>query len=132
MVVGLHASDHHVLWRYRLPPGALFASTPTVDSTVGLRHLAGRALRRARPQDRQAGVGPGRHRPHRVVAAPVARPGVLRLEDGNVYAMSLTTHKLVWRYHTGGAVKGAPAELDGRLVVGAYDGAVYCLNYNGS
>ena len=52
-------------------------------------------------------------------------------EDGNVYAMSLTTHKLVWRYHTGGAVKGAPAELDGRIVVGAYDGAVYCLNYNG-
>ena len=79
IVVAMKASDHHVIWRYRLPPGALFAATPTVDSqSVYVTSLAGR-FDVLEPQVRQAGVGPGRHRPHRVVAAPLARPGDLRL-----------------------------------------------------
>ncbi len=131
IVVAMKASDHHVIWRYRLPPGALFAATPTVDSqSVYVTSLAGRFDVLNRKSGKRewglAGIG-------RTESSPLLwRDRVIfGSEDGNVYAMSLTTHKLVWRYHTGGAVKGAPAELDGRIVVGAYDGAVYCLSYNG-
>jgi outer membrane protein assembly factor BamB len=38
----------------------------------------------------------------------------------------------VWRFATGGPVKGSVSELNGRLVVGSYDGALYCLGYDGS
>ena len=131
MVVAMRARDHHVIWRFRIKSGAPYASTPTVDSTsVYVTSLGGRfdVLNR-KTGARQwglAGIG-------RTESSPLLwRDRVIfGDEDGNVYAMSLTTHKLVWRYRVGAAVKGAPAELGGRLVVGAYDGSLTCLNYNG-
>ena len=38
------------------------------------------------------------------------------------------TGKTIWRFHTGGAVKGGVAIAGGRLYVGSYDGHVYCLS----
>jgi outer membrane protein assembly factor BamB len=48
-----------------------------------------------------------------------------------VYAVDIKSHRIVWRYRTGGPVKGSVSELNGRLVIGSYDGTVYCLGYNG-
>jgi outer membrane protein assembly factor BamB len=132
MVICLKAANRHVIWRYKLPPGSQFASTPTVDATsVYVTSLAGRflVLNRLTGKLRWGLAGIGRSE-----SSPLVWRGRVFFgsEDGNVYAMSLATHKLVWRYHTGGAVKGAPAELGGRIVVGAYDGALYCLSYNGN
>ncbi len=52
--------------------------------------------------------------------------------DDHIYAVGVRSHRIVWRYATGGPVKGSVAELDGHFVVGSYDGAVYCLAYDGS
>jgi len=130
-VVCLDAATGHKVWRYHLPRGSLFASTPTVDATsVYVTSLAGRFLvldrLTGKVQWGLSGIG-------RSESSPLLWRGRVFFgsEDGNVYAMSLATHKVVWRYQTGGPVKGAPAELGGRLVVGSYTGGVYCLNFNG-
>ena len=119
------------MWKYKLRPATLFASTPTVDSSsVYVTSLGGRflVLDRLTGKPRWGLSGIGRSESSPLVWRDRVFFGD---EDGSVYAMSIKTHKLVWRYHTGGAVKGAPAELGGRLVVGSYDGSLYCLNYNG-
>lgn len=130
-VICLNAANRRVLWRYKLPPGSQFASTPAVDATaVYVTSLSGRFLVLDRRTGKRrwglSGIG-------RSESSPLLWRGrvFFGAEDGNVYAMSLATHKLVWRYKTGGAVKGAPAELGGRIVIGSYDGALYCLSYNG-
>jgi outer membrane protein assembly factor BamB len=51
--------------------------------------------------------------------------------NGDLWALSTETHKVVWKYHTGGKIAGAPAMLNDRIVVGSYDGAVYCFTYDG-
>ena len=51
--------------------------------------------------------------------------------NDNVYAVNIKTHKIVWRFATGGPVKGSVSELNGRIVIGSYDGTLYCLGYNG-
>jgi len=131
-VICLNAVDRRVIWRYKLPPGSQFASTPTVDATsVYVTSLAGRFLVLDRLTGKWkwglSGIG-------RSESSPLLWHGRVFFgsESGNVYAMSLANHKLVWHYQTGGAVKGAPAELGGRLVVGSYNGSVYCLSYSGS
>ena len=131
LVLCLRASDRHVIWRYKLRHGALFAATPTVDArSVYVTSLGGRFV----VLDRLTGTfewglsGIGRSESSPLVWRDRVFFGD---EDGSVYAMSISTHKVVWRYHTGGAVKGAPAELNGRIVVGSYDGSLYCLSYNG-
>jgi outer membrane protein assembly factor BamB len=48
-----------------------------------------------------------------------------------VYAVDIATHKLAWRFQTGGKVTGSPALLGDRLVIGSYSGSVFCLNYDG-
>ena len=47
---------------------------------------------------------------------------------GYVYAMKASTGAPLWKFKTGGAVKGAIAVSGNRLFVGSYDGHVYALN----
>jgi len=127
----LRASDHKVLWRHTEPRGALFASTPTVDSAaVYVTSLSGRfdVLDRLTGKRVWGLTGIGRSE-----SSPLVWRGRVFFgdESGYVYAFSIKTHRLAWRFRAGGSVKGAPAELNGRIVFGAYDGAVYCLDYNG-
>jgi outer membrane protein assembly factor BamB len=51
--------------------------------------------------------------------------------NGNVWNLDALTGKTIWRFHTGGAVKGGIAIAGGRLYVGSYDGHVYCLSLAG-
>jgi len=127
----LRARDHRVIWRHSEPGGALFASTPTVDATsVYVTSLGGRfdVLDRFTGKREWGLTGIGR-----TESSPLVwrRRVFFGDENDSVYALSLKTHKLVWRFRAGGSVKGALAQMNGRIVFGAYDGAVYCLNYNG-
>jgi outer membrane protein assembly factor BamB len=127
----LRASDHKVLWRFSEPGGALFAATPTVDSAaVYVTSLGGRfdVLDRFTGKRVWGLTGIGRSE-----SSPLVWRGRVFFGDESdyVYAFNIKTHKLAWRFRAGGSVKGAPAELNGRIVFGAYDGAVYCLDYNG-
>ncbi len=131
LVICLKARNRALVWKYKLRPATLFATTPTVDAkSVYVTSLGGRFLVLDRvtgkPQWGLSGLG-------RSESSPLVWRDRVFFgdQDGSVYAMNISTHKLAWRYRTGGAVKGAPAELNGRLVVGSYDGSVYCLNYNG-
>jgi outer membrane protein assembly factor BamB len=47
--------------------------------------------------------------------------------DGNIWAFNGNTGRIVWKYHTGGQVKGGLAFADGRVYAGSYDHHVYCL-----
>jgi outer membrane protein assembly factor BamB len=49
---------------------------------------------------------------------------------GDVYAYDAATGRLRWRFHTGGAVKGAVSYAAGRVYVGSYDSHVYALSAN--
>lgn len=51
--------------------------------------------------------------------------------NGDVWALDARTGRTIWRYRTGGAVKGAVAQEGDRLYVGSYDGHVYCLSTAG-
>jgi outer membrane protein assembly factor BamB len=47
--------------------------------------------------------------------------------EGNVYCLRTVDGRTVWRFHAGGAVKGAVAYDRGRVFFGAYDGLLYAL-----
>ena len=51
--------------------------------------------------------------------------------NGDVWALDARTGQTLWRFHTGGAVKGGVAAAGGRLYVGSYDGHLYCLTSGG-
>ena len=51
--------------------------------------------------------------------------------NGVVWALDARSGKTIWRFQTGGAVKGGVAFAGGRLYVGSYDGHVYCLSTSG-
>jgi outer membrane protein assembly factor BamB len=48
--------------------------------------------------------------------------------NGDVSAVGARTGALVWRFHTGGAVKGSVAVSGPNVVFGSYDGHVYAVN----
>jgi outer membrane protein assembly factor BamB len=52
---------------------------------------------------------------------------VVGSDDGRVYLLSLDHGKQVWSYEIGRAVGSSPAVLDGKVVIGADDGLVYCF-----
>ncbi len=66
-------------------------------------------------------------------SSPLVWDGMVYFGDraGRVFAVNTRTHKQEWSYQTGGKVAGAPAMLNGRIVVGSYDGAVYCFSPGG-
>jgi outer membrane protein assembly factor BamB len=47
--------------------------------------------------------------------------------DGTVWALDARTGRTIWRYRTGGPLKGALAYNAGRIYAGSYDGRLYCL-----
>jgi outer membrane protein assembly factor BamB len=61
--------------------------------------------------------------------SPLVAGGLVYVGDwrGNVYALDERTGATRWRFHTGGAVKGAVALAGGKLYVGSYDGHLYAL-----
>jgi outer membrane protein assembly factor BamB len=50
---------------------------------------------------------------------------------GDVWALDARNGRTLWRFHTGGAVKGGVAAAGGRLYIGSYDGHLYCLSPGG-
>jgi outer membrane protein assembly factor BamB len=60
--------------------------------------------------------------------------------DNKLYAIDVPTlkdghlvgrPKLAWTFSARQRIDASPAMLDGRIVIGSYDGTVYCLNYGG-
>jgi outer membrane protein assembly factor BamB len=47
--------------------------------------------------------------------------------EGNVYCLDVVDGSTIWKFHAGGAVKGAIAYDRGRVFFGAYDGFLYAL-----
>ena len=68
----------------------------------------------------------------KVWSTPVLRNGVAYFgsQDGAVYAVSLETGALVWRFDTGGAVVAAPLVHKNLLIVGSFDRKLYALGLN--
>lgn len=62
--------------------------------------------------------------------SPLVVGGRLYVGDwtGEVYSVNVSTGKVEWRFHAGGAVKDAIAYDGGRLFFGGYDGYAYCLD----
>jgi outer membrane protein assembly factor BamB len=51
--------------------------------------------------------------------------------NGDVWALDARTGKTIWRFATGGPIKGAVSSAGDRLYVGSYDGHLYCLTLGG-
>ena len=67
-----------------------------------------------------------------VWSTPVLRNGVAYFgsQDGSVYAVSLETGSLVWRFDTGGPVVATPLIHRNLLIVGSFDKQLYALGLN--
>jgi len=48
-------------------------------------------------------------------------------DDGRVYLVRLKDGKELWSYEIGAPVGSSPAVADGRFIIGADDGSVYCF-----
>jgi outer membrane protein assembly factor BamB len=70
-----------------------------------------------------------RHRTGPSETSPLVADGRVYVGDWNgwVYALDAGTGRQVWRFRTGGEVKGALALSGRRLYVGSYDHHVYAL-----
>jgi outer membrane protein assembly factor BamB len=96
-------------------PGAAGIDGEVVDFGAGLGRIRWRTP-----------IGPSE-------SSPLYVEGLVVVGDwnGDVWALSSHSGRKVWRYHTGGAVKGAVAFANDRLYVGSYDGRLYCLTLKG-
>jgi outer membrane protein assembly factor BamB len=68
----------------------------------------------------------------KIWSTPVLRNGVAYFgsQDGSVYAVSLETGALIWRFDTGGAVVATPLIHKNLLIVGSFDRQLYALGLN--
>ncbi|CAI8018352.1 Uncharacterized protein YxaL [Geodia barretti] len=68
----------------------------------------------------------------KIWSTPVLRNGVAYFgsQDGSVYAVSLETGALIWRFDTGGAVVATPLIHKNLLIVGSFDRQLYGLGLN--
>jgi outer membrane protein assembly factor BamB len=64
------------------------------------------------------------------LSSPVVLNGTVYFgsSDGNVYALTETTGKLKWKFHTGNVVHSSPAIADGTLFIGGWDTFFYALD----
>jgi outer membrane protein assembly factor BamB len=46
---------------------------------------------------------------------------------GDLVILNLTDGKLVWKYELGGQIISNPAVVEGKLIVGNFDGFIYCF-----
>ncbi len=65
-------------------------------------------------------------------STPVLRNGVAYFgsQDGSVYAVSLHSGELVWKFDTGGAVVASPFIHKNMLIIGSFDRQLYALGLN--
>ena len=65
-------------------------------------------------------------------STPVLRNGVAYFgsQDGSVYAVSLTSGELIWKFDTGAAVVARPLIHKNLLIVGSFDRQLYALGLN--
>ena len=65
-------------------------------------------------------------------STPVLRNGVAYFgsQDGNVYAVSLHSGELVWKFETGGAIVATPLIYKNLLIIGSFDRQLYALGLN--
>jgi outer membrane protein assembly factor BamB len=47
--------------------------------------------------------------------------------DGRFYVLELASGKKLWEFEAGAALSASPAIAEGRIVIGAQDGKVYCF-----
>jgi outer membrane protein assembly factor BamB len=47
--------------------------------------------------------------------------------DGRFYVLQLATGTKVWEFEAGAALSASPAIADGKVVIGAQDGRLYCF-----
>ena len=114
------------------PHGAVYAAflnTPPCNRSPGAKGIDGEVV------DFAAGFGRVRWRttigPSE--SSPLYVDGRVYVGDwnGDVWALDGHSGRKLWRYRTGGAVKGGVAYASGRLYVGSYDGHLYCLSTGG-
>jgi outer membrane protein assembly factor BamB len=142
------AETGKVIWTYRA--NGLMAATPTVSdgvvyvSSMGPHPTAdsrkGGALYALDAQDgkllwKWTGIGPNESSPL------VWRKRVFfGARDNKLYALDVPTlkdgrlvgrPKLAWTFSAQQRFDASPSQLDGRIVIGSYDGVVYCLNFSG-
>ena len=104
---------------------AVFLNRPPCNAQTGGHGTNGAVI--------DFGVGFGKIRWTKIIGPSETSPLLLgdRLYvgdwNGNVWAIDARNGKTIWRFHTGGPVKGGVAYAGGKLYVGSYDGHVYCL-----
>jgi outer membrane protein assembly factor BamB len=108
---------------------AVFLNRPPCNAQTGGHGTNGAVI--------DFGVGFGKIRWTKIIGPSETSPLLLgnRLYvgdwNGNVWAIDARNGKTIWRFHTGGAVKGGVAFAGGKLYVGSYDGHLYCLSLAG-
>ena len=144
ILFAVQAATGRTSWRYR--SGRCTAASPAVAG--GVVYMAFLNLRR--PGREACNVSPGTPGIDGELVALDARTGTVRWRrvigpsetsplvagrlvyagdwTGAVYAFDRTTGRRIWRYQTGGEVKGAFALTGRRLFVGSYDHHLYALN----
>src|SRR5262249_7568494 len=62
--------------------------------------------------------------------SPAVRNGVGYVGDlaGIFHAVDAKTGKALWTFKTGSEIKSSPVALDDRVLIGSYDGTLYCLS----
>ncbi|HJW75979.1 MAG TPA: PQQ-binding-like beta-propeller repeat protein [Thermoleophilia bacterium] len=148
LVICADAATGDVIWRHRI--GGYLASSPTVEngvvyvSSMGPRptesSTKGGALVALNAETgkvlwKWAGIGPSESSPL------VWRKRVfIGDRDKKLYAIDLPRMvdgrtvgkpRLAWTFAAKDRFNASPALLDRRIVIGSYDGTVYCLNYAG-
>jgi len=137
-----------VIWTYRV--NGLMAATPTVaDGVVYVSSMGpdptgnprtGGALYAFDAQDGEllwkwTGIGPNE-------SSPLVWRGrvFFGARDNKLYALDVPAledarlggrPKLAWTYSARQRFDASPSLLDDRIVIGSYDGTVYCLNFRG-
>jgi outer membrane protein assembly factor BamB len=124
-------------WRWR--SGRCTASSPAVAGSLVIQVFLAR-----RPCNREGAkldglvvafyVGSGKVRWKRRIGpsetSPLVAEGRVFVGDwnGNVWALSSNTGRVLWRFHAGGQIKSGLAYASGRLFFGSYDHRVYSVN----
>jgi outer membrane protein assembly factor BamB len=62
-----------------------------------------------------------------VYVASWGQPGHPAVADGILYSLNASTGALLWRYRMEDRISSSPAIAQGKLVVGGFDGRVYCF-----
>src|SRR5262249_62326640 len=80
----------------------------------------------------QSGKSKWSYKPPEAVgeSSPAVGGGMVFVGDlsGVFHAVDAATGKGVWSYKTDGEIKSSPVMVGDRVLIGSYDGALYCFN----